>query len=171
MGLVAMQVSLLKLNTGIGRAIETTGTIERQNADLRASVSRLSSEERIQRAAHRLGLVMPPAGEVRYLTSRPREDAARAARVMRPFDPARQQAATALAQQQQAAELAQQQAQQPTAPATDPATGAPVQQPSGTDPATGAAQQPPATPTAPPAQAPTAPAPTAATPTPPAAGQ
>ena len=35
-GIVAMQVSLLKLNSGISRAVETTTTLERQNADLEA---------------------------------------------------------------------------------------------------------------------------------------
>ena len=37
-----MQVSLLKLNSGISRAVETTTTLERQNADLEASIARLS---------------------------------------------------------------------------------------------------------------------------------
>jgi hypothetical protein len=83
-GLVFMQVSMLEMNAGIGQAVEKTGTLERQNADLRATVSQLSSEERIQREAAKMGLVMPPAGEVHYLTSRgPKADAARAAKVMR----------------------------------------------------------------------------------------
>jgi hypothetical protein len=38
-GLVAMQVSMLGMNAGIGRAVERTATLERQNADLRATVS------------------------------------------------------------------------------------------------------------------------------------
>jgi cell division protein FtsL len=82
-GIVAMQVSLLKLNSGIGRAVETSSTLERQNADLRATVSQLSSEERIQREAAAMGLEMPAAGDVRYLTARGVEDARRAASVMR----------------------------------------------------------------------------------------
>jgi hypothetical protein len=87
-GLVFMQVSMLEMNAGIGQAVEKTGTLERQNADLRATVSQLSSEERIQREAGRMGLVMPPAGEVHYLTSRgPKADAARAAKVMRAPSP------------------------------------------------------------------------------------
>jgi hypothetical protein len=93
-GLVFMQVSMLEMNAGIGRAVEKTGTLERQNADLRGTVSQLSSEERIQREAARMGLVMPPAGEVHYLTSRgPKADAARAARVMRAPTPEAQQVA------------------------------------------------------------------------------
>ena len=38
-GIVAMQVSLLKLNSGISRAVETTTTLERQNADLEAGIA------------------------------------------------------------------------------------------------------------------------------------
>lgn len=86
-GIVALQVSLLKLNAGIGRAVEHAGTLERQNADLRASVSQLSAEERIQREAVAMGLHMPSAGEVRYVTARGAEDARKAARVMRAPNP------------------------------------------------------------------------------------
>ena len=87
MGIVALQVMLLKLNTGIGQAIERAGTLERQNADLRGEVSALSSEERIQRVALEQGMLMPPAGEVRYVEARGAEDAHKAATVMRPPDP------------------------------------------------------------------------------------
>ena len=38
-GIVAMQVSLLKLNSGIGRAVDTVATLERSNASLKAQVS------------------------------------------------------------------------------------------------------------------------------------
>ena len=81
-GIVAMQVSLLKLNSGISRAVETTTTLERQNADLEASIARLSSPDRIESGATTLGMVMPPAGDVSYLTARP-HDAASAVRRMR----------------------------------------------------------------------------------------
>src|SRR3954452_7984044 len=50
-GIVAMQVSLLKLNAGISRSVETASTLERVNADLETEVARLSSGERIQLAA------------------------------------------------------------------------------------------------------------------------
>lgn len=82
-GIVAMQVSLLKLNAGIGQSVEKTSVLERENADLRASVSQLSSEERIQREALGMGLVLPPAGDVRYVTARPDEDPGKAVRIMR----------------------------------------------------------------------------------------
>ena len=51
MGIVAMQVSMLKLNSGISRAVETTATLERQNSDMEASIARLASGERIRAAA------------------------------------------------------------------------------------------------------------------------
>jgi hypothetical protein len=97
-GLVFMQVSMLGMNAGIGRAVDRSAMLERHNADLRATVSRLSSEERIQREALKMGLVMPPAGEVRYVSSRGAEaDARRAVRIMRaPSDPADPAALAAL---------------------------------------------------------------------------
>jgi cell division protein FtsB len=84
-GIVAMQVSLLKLNTGISRAVQSSATLERQNADLEAQVARLSSGERIRAAAADLGLVMPDTPPT-YLRSRD-SDAERAARRMGPPSP------------------------------------------------------------------------------------
>src|ERR687895_2130102 len=83
-GIVAMQVSLLKLNAGIGRAVTTAGTLERQNARLEADIARLSSGERIRAAAAEEGLVMPSAGAVAFLTSRTERDARNAVRRMLP---------------------------------------------------------------------------------------
>jgi hypothetical protein len=82
-GIVAMQVSLLKLNSGISRAVETTTTLERQNAGLEASIARLSSPDRIESGAATLGMIMPPAGDVAYLSPGP-EDAGTAVRRMQP---------------------------------------------------------------------------------------
>ena len=86
-GIVAMQVSLLKLNAGIGRAVETVATLERGNASLRGEISRLSSGDRIQALARSRGYVMPEPADVTYLRARDlRTDAARAARRMRAPD-------------------------------------------------------------------------------------
>jgi hypothetical protein len=62
-----MQVSMLKFNAGIGRAVETAATLERSNASLRADVSRLSSGDRIQALAGARGFVMPEPADVTYL--------------------------------------------------------------------------------------------------------
>jgi cell division protein FtsL len=72
-GIVAMQVSLLKLNASISQSIELSSTLERTNADLETQVAQLSSGERIQSAAIKEGMVAPPAGDVGFLTSRPHD--------------------------------------------------------------------------------------------------
>jgi cell division protein FtsL len=96
MGIVAMQVSLLKLNSGIGRAVETTATLERQNSQMEADIARLASGARIRAAADKRGMVTPAAGEVHFLHVRPGRDATRAARRMRaPSDAARELMANA----------------------------------------------------------------------------
>ena len=82
-GLVAMQVSLLKLNAGIGTAVQRASDLERRNGELRAEVSRLSAGERIQDKAIELGMVMPPAGGIRYLDAVPARDAQAAAQALR----------------------------------------------------------------------------------------
>ena len=88
-GIVAMQVSMLKLNNGIGRAVETAATLERSNAALRGEVSRLSSGDRIQALAGSRGYVMPEPGDVTYLRAGTLSaDGARAALRMRAPDPA-----------------------------------------------------------------------------------
>src|SRR5918992_3121539 len=114
-GIVAMQVSLLKLNAGIGRAVTTVGTLERQNALLEADIARLSSGERIRAAAAEEGMVMPSAGAVSFLTARPERDARVAARRAQPPSDA-------------AIDVMQNGGREPGVPATavDPVTGAPV---------------------------------------------
>ena len=90
MGIVAMQVSMLKLNSGISRAVETTATLERQNSDMEARIARLASGERIRAAADKGGMVTPAAGEVHYLRVRGGIDGRLAARRMRaPSDDAK----------------------------------------------------------------------------------
>lgn len=74
LGIVAMQVSMLKLNAGVGTAVERATVLERQNATLRAQVSQLSSAERIESAAQKIGMTMPPAGSVSYLDPGRRAD-------------------------------------------------------------------------------------------------
>lgn len=66
-GIVFMQVSLLKLNAGIGRDVARTTVLQRENAGRRAQVSALESGARISRAAAQLGFVTPPAGSAGFL--------------------------------------------------------------------------------------------------------
>jgi hypothetical protein len=83
-GIVAMQVSLLKLNAGISRAVTTASTLERQNADFEADIARLSSGDRVRETALAEGMVTPLPGGVEYLSARGDRDATRAARRMLP---------------------------------------------------------------------------------------
>ena len=83
LGVVTMQVSLLKLNSGISRAVETTTTLERQNAALEESITKLTATDRIQTGAEALGMLMPAAGDVGYLQAGP-NDADRAVSRMEP---------------------------------------------------------------------------------------
>src|SRR4051794_20560025 len=86
MGIVFVQVSMLRLNAGISRAIASAETLQRQNSALRGDISRLDSGERIGDTAHALGMAMPPAGSVHYLDART-ADAAAAARGIQPPKP------------------------------------------------------------------------------------
>ena len=90
-GIVAMQVSLLKMNSGISASVEQASTLERRNAALETEVARLASGERIQQAAAAESMVAPPPGDVAFLTSRPDRDPRLAARRMQsPSDEAQQ---------------------------------------------------------------------------------
>ena len=83
-GIVAMQVSLLRLNSGISRAVQTQSTLEKQNMALQTSIAELTSGERVTTAAAGGQMIEPPAGQQRYLTARPASDPARAARRYKP---------------------------------------------------------------------------------------
>ena len=83
-GIVAMQVSLLKLNSGISRAVTTASTLERQNADFEAQIARLSSGDRVRDTALGEGMVTPPPGTIEFLRARPDRDGRLAARRMEP---------------------------------------------------------------------------------------
>jgi hypothetical protein len=69
-GIVFMQVSMLKLNAGIGSDVQKSSDLERRNGELRADLAKLEAGERIQQAAGKLGMVMPAPDQVRYLKAR-----------------------------------------------------------------------------------------------------
>jgi hypothetical protein len=83
-GIVAMQVSLLRLNSGISRAVVTQSTLEKKNMALQSAIAELTSGERVTAAAAGGQMVDPPAGQTRYLTARPAGDPARAAQRYKP---------------------------------------------------------------------------------------
>ena len=88
-GIVAMQVSLLKLNAGISNAVTTSSTLQRENADIEAEIAKLSSIERVRNAAVADGMVTPAPGAITYLHARPgRDDTLATHRMAPPSDSA-----------------------------------------------------------------------------------
>jgi len=72
-GLVFVQVSLLKLNTRISADVERSQLLVRQNAELQALLARLDGAQRVTGAAGNLGLVMPAPDAVCYLNAADRQ--------------------------------------------------------------------------------------------------
>jgi hypothetical protein len=66
---VAAQVEILKLGANMGRALEQTTTLTTENEQLQGSVAALSDDQRIERLAGNMGLVLPPPGAVGYLVA------------------------------------------------------------------------------------------------------
>ena len=66
-GLVFVQVSLLKLNTRISADAERSQMLTRENAEQRSLLARLDGAQRVTGAAGNLGLVMPAPDAVCYL--------------------------------------------------------------------------------------------------------
>jgi len=163
-GIVTMQLTLLRWNAGIGRAVAQTSQLEQRNAALRLSISQLSNTDRIVSLATQMGYVMPPQGSPRFLTASA-GDAAKALTTMRVPDP---NAAAAAAAQVAASTEAAATAADPAAVSTDP-SATPLDEATASTDATATA--PAATTSAPATTAPvtTTPAPATGTPAPAAA--
>src|SRR4051812_26274583 len=85
-GIVFMQVSLLRMNTGISRAVAAQTTFEQQNATLRAEIAEKSSGDIIRDGAVKAGMIDPPAGNTRFLHARG-SDVERAVKRIKPPSP------------------------------------------------------------------------------------
>jgi hypothetical protein len=68
-GIVAMQVEVLKLGTSVGRSIERSSVLLSQNEMLQASVATLADDQRIERLAAGMGMVMPGPTAVAFLAA------------------------------------------------------------------------------------------------------
>jgi hypothetical protein len=86
-GIVTMQLTLLRWNAGIGRAVARSTQLEQRNAALRLSNSQLSDSQRIVALATQAGFVMPPQGSPRFVAAS-EGDASKALTTMRVPDPA-----------------------------------------------------------------------------------
>jgi hypothetical protein len=69
-GIVAMQLWMVKLNVGIGRALEHEALLQRENSTLSIGDSMQSSGERIEQLAAARGMVIAPPGALRFETAR-----------------------------------------------------------------------------------------------------
>jgi hypothetical protein len=77
-GIVAMQLVVLKLNTGIGGTLTREATLQRENAQLGIEDSMYSAESRVAPLAAAAGMTLAPAGTVHFVQAAP-ADVARAA--------------------------------------------------------------------------------------------
>jgi hypothetical protein len=77
-GIVAMQLLVLKLNTGIGHTLARVETLQRENAQLDIENSMYSAEGRVAPLAAAAGMTLAPAGTVHFVIAS-KADVARAA--------------------------------------------------------------------------------------------
>jgi hypothetical protein len=70
-GIVAMQVEVLKLSANTGRSLERGTALQSRNEQLRASVAQLGDDQRIERIAAAMGMVMPPPTAIKFLPHSP----------------------------------------------------------------------------------------------------
>lgn len=78
-GIVTMQLVLLKLNAGIGRSLVREALLQRENTTLSAENSEAGAGEQIEAQVARDGMEPIPAGTLRFLTSHPASDIGKAA--------------------------------------------------------------------------------------------
>jgi hypothetical protein len=68
-GIVAMQVEVLKLSASMGRSLERSTALQSRNEILRASVAGLADDQRIERIAAGMGLMMAAPDAVAFLAA------------------------------------------------------------------------------------------------------
>ncbi len=86
-GIVTLQLLVLKLNANIGRSLVREGQLQRENAALSIESSELAAGERVESQAGHLGMELVPEGSLRFLSIDPHADIARAAAALsKPVD-------------------------------------------------------------------------------------
>jgi hypothetical protein len=78
-GIVTLQLGLLKLNGGIGRALEHEALLQRENAALSIENSELASGAHVDTRATRLGMAFAPQTSLHFLKAPTRADLGKAA--------------------------------------------------------------------------------------------
>lgn len=78
-GIVTLQLLVLRLNANIGRALVREAQLQRTNAALSIESSELAAGERVESLTAKLGMELVPEGALRFLSINPSSDIARAA--------------------------------------------------------------------------------------------
>jgi cell division protein FtsL len=78
-GIVSLQLLVLRLNADIGHALVRESALQRENAALSIESSELAAGERVESQAAHLGMQLVPEGSLRFLASSSAGDVARAA--------------------------------------------------------------------------------------------
>jgi hypothetical protein len=65
--IVGMRVEVLKLGSSVGRQLEQATALESGNAALRAQVSELSGNQRIEQLAATMGMIMPGPMDIHFV--------------------------------------------------------------------------------------------------------
>jgi hypothetical protein len=68
-GIVTLQLGLLKLNGGIGHALEREALLQSQNAALSIENSELAAGQRVEARAGHLGMAFTPSGSLHFLSA------------------------------------------------------------------------------------------------------
>jgi hypothetical protein len=84
---VATQVEVLKLGASMGRWVDRSAALTSHNQALQASVAALSDDQRIERIAAHMGMVMPAPTSITFLSRRPPGGARAAANRIHSPDP------------------------------------------------------------------------------------
>ncbi|MGH2864573.1 MAG: hypothetical protein ACRDJX_04920 [Solirubrobacteraceae bacterium] len=82
-GIVTLQLLVLRLNADIGHALVRQSVLQRENAALSIESSELAAGERVESEAARLDMELVPEGSLRFLGSDPSSDIARAAAALK----------------------------------------------------------------------------------------
>jgi hypothetical protein len=68
-GIVTMQLGLLKLNAGIGRALEHEAALQRENSALSVENSEVAAGDTVELQAAHMGMQPIPSGSLRFLSA------------------------------------------------------------------------------------------------------
>ncbi len=82
-GIVTLQLGLLKLNSSIGLTLERESMLQRQNAALSIENSELAAGDHVTARVSQLGMERAPLSALRFLAAHPWSDAARGAAALK----------------------------------------------------------------------------------------